>query len=286
VYDSEHVIELVVFYALLAAISWGIGDFLGGFTTKTSHVSITVFVGHSIGLLMLIPFYFILNEPNLNRSEIVFSAIAGLSGVMGLYMLYVGLSKGKMGYVAPISAVTAMTIPVMVGFAEHGFLELSKYVGIILAIVSIWGLTKGEVGTLSKNDLFYAIMSGLGIGFFLVFISYGGKDATFSPMIVARIASVALFSLIVIYRKNKKRDFGHFGKRQSILICSSGFFDMTANLLFIKATQFGALEIASVLSSLYPTTTIILSWVILKDKIEPSKFVYLIAILISIILLA
>lgn len=279
-------IELVVFYALLAAITWGVGDFLGGFTTKTSHVSITVFVGHTIGLLMLIPFYFILDEENLSRNEIMFSAVAGLSGVVGLYMLYMGLSKGKMGYVAPISAVIAMMLPVIVGFLDHGFLELSKYIGIFLAIGSIWGLTKGDVGTLSKSDLFYAIMSGLGIGLFLIFISYGGKDATFSPMIVARIASVALFFIIVMYRKGKGSSFGYLGNRQMILICGSGFFDMTANLLFIKATQYGALEIASILSSLYPTTTIILSWIILKDKIEKEKLIFLVGILVSIVLLA
>jgi drug/metabolite transporter (DMT)-like permease len=47
----------------------------------------------------------------------------------------------------------------------------------------------------------------------------------------------------------------------------SGVLDSAGNALFIAATRHGRLDVAAVLSSLYPASTVILARVLLKEHI-------------------
>ena len=46
-----------------------------------------------------------------------------------------------------------------------------------------------------------------------------------------------------------------------------GLFDTSGNLLFVSATRAGRLDVAAVLASLYPASTIVLAGWLLKEKL-------------------
>jgi drug/metabolite transporter (DMT)-like permease len=52
-----------------------------------------------------------------------------------------------------------------------------------------------------------------------------------------------------------------------LAICAVGVLDMAGNGAYILSAQAGSLAIASVLSSLYPVTTVILATLILREKV-------------------
>jgi drug/metabolite transporter (DMT)-like permease len=66
----------------------------------------------------------------------------------------------------------------------------------------------------------------------------------------------------------------------------AGLLDSAANALFIAATRYGRLDVASVLSSLYPASTVILARVVLKERISRTQNVGMIGALISVALIS
>ena len=65
------------------------------------------------------------------------SVLAAVAGGVGITALYHGLSVGRMGVVAPITAVMAALIPVGVGIVLEGVPPALVLVGIVLAIAAV-----------------------------------------------------------------------------------------------------------------------------------------------------
>ena len=66
----------------------------------------------------------------------------------------------------------------------------------------------------------------------------------------------------------------------------SGLLDSAGNALFIAATRHGRLDVAAVLSSLYPASTVILARVLLKERISKWQGLGIVGALASVALIS
>ena len=66
------------------------------------------------------------------------AVLAGVGSGVGTGFLYRGLASGRMGVVAPISAVGAAVVPVLAGTLGGERLSLVVWSGIVLALPGIW----------------------------------------------------------------------------------------------------------------------------------------------------
>ena len=94
-----------------AALSWGAGDFSGGNAAKKNHVLSVLFVAQILGAVLLALSALVLGEALPPTRDLLLGAGAGILGMIGLMALYSGLASGRMGLVAPLSAVTAAALP-------------------------------------------------------------------------------------------------------------------------------------------------------------------------------
>ncbi len=107
-------------FGLASAISWGAGDFSGGIATKKNIPFLVVFVSQFVGGLLLAILGVLLGEPVPAGRDVVFGAVAGVMGMLGLVALYQGLAGSRMGLMAPLTAVMATIVPMPVAFWRDG----------------------------------------------------------------------------------------------------------------------------------------------------------------------
>jgi drug/metabolite transporter (DMT)-like permease len=278
-------IELTaVFYGLAAAASWGAGDFSGGVATKRSHVYLVVLLSHIVGLAGLLLLILLFGESFPTWRDLLIGAAGGIAGAVGVLALYTGLAQGRMGVVAPLTAVITAIVPVLFGLFLEGLPQLRQLVGFVVALFAVWLISSdnGDAPTgLRWADLRLPVVAGLGFGLFFIFIDQVSDNAILWPLVGARAASILMMALLVLWRGRGERP----SRTQLGRIALAGIFDAGGNAFFALATSLGRLDVASVLSSLYPVTTVLLARFILDEHLARRQGIGVAAALVAVLLI-
>jgi drug/metabolite transporter (DMT)-like permease len=268
--------------SLGAAGVWGAGDFAGGFATKRANVFRVVAGAHATGLLLMLLLAWVTGEPVPPLTSLLWGALAGITGAIGVAALYQGLAVGRMGIVAPVSAVITGVLPVLVGMYSEGVPDRFQLVGFALALVSIWLIARTDGKIYTHRGLGLAVFAGVMFGLFFIACKLAGNHGVFWPLVSARTASTTLMLLIVVFSAGDDRPL----RPALVPILFSGILDSGANALFIAATRHGRLDVTSVLSALYPASTVILARILLKERMSAAQNAGVVGALISIALIA
>ena len=255
---------LSTIYGLASAASWGTGDFAGGVASKTNSTFAVVVLSQIVGGVLMFILALAFGESFPSTVDVLWGAASGLAGVVGLLALYHGLSQGRMGIFAPLTAVVGATFPVPLAFLQDGLPPVTTLIGLGLSLVAVWLLSaENGIGNVKIKDLGLPFISGMGFGLFFILIAQVDEGSVFWPLTFARIASVSVVALIIIGRGRK---IGKITQLPVILI--SGICDAGGNAFFTLASQAGRLDVAALLSSLYPAATVLLAWIILKERLQ------------------
>lgn len=274
---------LAIAYGLASAASWGSGDFSGGLASRRGSVYSVVLISQLIGALFLFALAFSLEESIPSADNLILGGLAGILGVVGLVALYQGLSSGRMGVVAPATALVAAGIPVLVSLFTEGLPAASQLAGFGMGLIAVWLLSSGgDGGTIRARELGLALTAGSAFGMFFILIDQVSQSAVLWPLVAARVASVSFLSILVAARRGWERPT----PAQLPLITLSGIFDTGGNAFFALATRLGRLDIAAVLSSLYPATTVLLAWLVLKERLMPQQWLGVLAALAALVFIA
>jgi len=274
---------LAITYGLASALTWGAGDFSGGFATKRGKVLMVILLSQLLGALLLFSLALFFAEQVPEVRHLIFGAMAGISGVLGLTALYKGLALGRMGIVAPLSAVITALLPMTFSFLFEGLPRLPQVSGFAVAIVSVWLLSYPGRGLKIKGEeLRLSLTAGVCFGLFFIFIDQASTHSILWPLVAARIASIILISAILV----TTRKIGAPSKRQVPFIVLAGILDAAGNAFFALAAHIGRLDVSAVLSSLYPGSTVLLAWLILKEKLLPQQWAGVAAAIAALALIA
>jgi len=253
--------------SLLAAASWGGGDFSGGVASKRASVFRVVAGAHFVGLLSMLLMAWLSGEPIPPPADLLWGVFAGVSGAFGIAALYKALAVGRMGVIAPVASVVTGIFPVLFSIRTEGLPDRIQMLGFTLALVSIWLVARPNDFVDSQRGLGLAVFAGLMFGLFLVGGKQSGHHGVFWPLVAARSASTALMLVIVAFAPRDPQPL-----RPALWpMVVSGLLDSAGNALFIAATRHGRLDVSAILSSLYPASTVVLARVLLKEKISPRQ---------------
>jgi drug/metabolite transporter (DMT)-like permease len=264
-------VGVAVVLALASAVVYGAADFLGGLSSRRASVFGVVAVSQLVGLLALLVLLPWLGGP-VGPSDLAWGAAAGVAGATGLVLFFRTLARGVMSVIAPVTAVTAAAVPVLVGLVGGDTIGPWAAAGIGLALAAVV-LVSAEGGLSALRaagpaSLAPALAAGTAFGFFFVLLDRTSQDSGLTPLVTARLASVALVVVIALAGKQSLK----VGRVALPLVALSGIGDMTANALFLLATQQdGQLAITGVLASLYPVSTVILAQVLLRERLAGAQ---------------
>jgi drug/metabolite transporter (DMT)-like permease len=271
----------VAMFALFAAAAWGSGDFTGGLVARRVGPFHTVLISYTVGLFALVVVALARFEMLPPLADLLWGALAGLLGLVGLGFLLRGFATGRMGIVAPVSAVLAAAIPIIFAAFTEGLPSQLQLLGFGLALAGIWLLSRPEPLGGRPAGLGWALLAGLGFGAFFTALSQVGPSAVFWPLVAGRLATCAL---LVAAALATRRPIVPRGLPIGLLVLV-GMLDVSGNLFFLVATQNGRLDVAAVLSSLYPAVTAILAWLVAKEHMTGLQMVGVTAAVLAIVLI-
>jgi drug/metabolite transporter (DMT)-like permease len=265
---------MAAIFSLLAAASFGVGDFFGGLATRrgTGNPIPVIALGHVAGLVLALGLLIVF-PGDIWSTDLIIGAAAGVVGAAGLAFLYRGLAKGRMGLVAPLTAVLAAVIPAVWGVAGGERPTAAAAVGVVLGLIAIplvssEGPTldvvgKPEGGRLPPGFL-DGVLAGIGFSLFFILIDFTSGDSGAVPLVGARLLTAPGFLIVASMGTGGLA----VGREVGGLSIWSGLFDMSANAWFLAAVRTGLITEAVVLTALAPAGTVALARVIEHERLS------------------
>ena len=278
---------LSVIFGISTALCWGTADFIGGSASRRAGAYRMTLGTVACGLLFLLPAAIIMQDVPLSRHGWLLGMLAGTFDSVGILLLYMSMTAGRLSLAAPVSALTSAALPVVYGMVTLGIPELPVIAGLILALASVWLVSRGgeagQQGRIRCSDLYLPLLSGSCLGIFLVLMHTNSHTAMFWPMIAVRCGGVITLLCLSTAFMFRVQSVAAFPWR---LIFLTGLLDVGGNYFYILAGQMGRMDVAAVLSSLFPGTTVFLAWLILKEHISRLQLVGILLALCAIVLFA
>jgi drug/metabolite transporter (DMT)-like permease len=256
---------MAVFLGLLVAVSFGSGDFLGGTASRrvpTLDVLGLVQVFALAGAVV----YTLALGGHASTRDVGLGAAAGSLNVVALGCLYFGLATGRMGIVAPLTAMIAACIPVVWGLANGEDLGTLSLVGVLLAIGAGGLIARERSGadeTGRSRALWLALAAGLLFGTSLVLYSETGHDSGAWPVLAGRAGAAALVLVAVVAMRGSLR----FARPQRWMAMGAGVLDVTATALLLVAIRDGLVALVAPVAALGPAFTVMWAWLILREPV-------------------
>lgn len=283
---------MAIVLGLLVALFYGSGDFFGGLAAKRT-AAITVVIGSFALSAVLVAatmgIWLVLGDPPSPQAGDLWLGVGvGLVGPAAVALLYRGLAMGRMSVVAPITAVVAAIVPLVWALVDGERPSAVALAGVAVALVSIVLVAAAPEHEDHPDDAAVAplaavvppaIASGLGFGTLFVLLGEASGDAALWPLLTARPVAVVVTvaAAVVIGRRAGSMEGAIVPARVAWpMVAGAGVLDVTANAIYLAATNAGLLSIVAVLSSLYPAATVVLARVVLGERLHRVQVVGLV----------
>ncbi|MDP8986869.1 MAG: EamA/RhaT family transporter, partial [Actinomycetota bacterium] len=115
----------------------------------------------------------------------------------------------------------------------------------------------------SRGHLGLAVGAGAAFGLLFILLAGTGAGAGLSPLVAARVASLAVLAVATFAIRAPLR----LAPGSGATVAGAGLLDMAANVLFLLAARRGLLSLVAVLASLYPAATSVLARAVLEERL-------------------
>ncbi|HEY7207596.1 MAG TPA: EamA family transporter [Gaiellaceae bacterium] len=258
--------------ALAASLCWGVADFGGGVLTRRLPVTIVLAVSQLAGLALVVLIAVAAGTQAPGGSRLLYGALAGAAGSIGLIAFYRGLAIGPMGVVAPISS-TAVFVPLGVGLAHGEHPSGLQAAGVAFAVAGVFcaSLEPGGGGRVFSAGAALALVAAVCFGLTLVGVNAAAKGGTVWATLSLRLGGIPLALAAAAFTT---RRLGRVPPlRGWPALAAVGVGDTSGNLLFGAASTRGLLSVTAVLASLYPVLVVLLARAFLQERLAPYQLV-------------
>lgn len=255
--------------ASAAALAYGVADVLGGLVSRRASPNAVVCASYPASAVLVIASLWIL-PGRLSQEAWSMGLAGGAVGALGVVLLYQAMAAAPISLVAPCTAVCTALVPVVFGVLEGDRPSASRWAGVALAVIAVCLVTRRPrlvarsavaVAMVNAKAVGLAAVAGASFGIYFVLLAQPASSTGAWPVVVARAAGASCI-LLVAWRK---RSLLPVRGRNLVLAVNAGALDAAGNLLFLTATRHGNLASAGLVTALYPTVTVLLATLVLRE---------------------
>ncbi len=214
--------------------------------------------------------------------SVAWAVAAGACGAVGLSALYQALGEGRMGVVAPVSGVLAAAIPVVVAIASGGLPGPLRLAGFGVGLGAVVLVSAGGEASIGRRGAGLALLAGVALGGYNTAIAQVSAGSMFASLAVSRAAEALFVAGAVVVTSTAWRPSRGLLPGLALVGC----LDMAGNAFYVIAAQVGRLDVAAVLSSMYPVSTVILATIVLRERMTRLHLVGIAGAVVAIALIA
>ena len=248
---------------LCSAAFWGGSDFVGGWGSRRAPALLIVAAGQVLSLAVLAALSIALGVHAPAHRFYVLAIVGGFEGALSLALFYRALSLGSMGLTAALTGLLTALIPVVFSFLREGLPAPVNLAGLVAGCAAIWMITHqpADRGDGSRKALVLGAIAGAGFGTQLILLKLASGGGVLWSLTWMRAGGVAALALALMVLR-ARAPIGAFLPAGSL----TGILDTMGNLFYVLAAGAGRLDVAALVSSLYPAGTILLAAVVLRER--------------------
>ncbi|HAE60131.1 MAG TPA: hypothetical protein DCG54_11690 [Anaerolineae bacterium] len=125
-------------------------------------------------------------------------------------------------------------------------------------------------------------LAGFGFGLYFILIHRAGQESNLWPLVGSRLGGMLMLLVYALIKRPSLR----LARPVWSIVPVNAVLDVTANGLYILASQTGRLDVAAVLGSLYPGMTVLLAGLLLKERVNRLQMAGILVALAAICLIA
>ena len=277
--------------ALVAAVTWGASTVFAGRAVRQGSVVSLTFWSQFLGLVIGVPVILLVGDSAVTRHVLATGAIAGVAIAGALLVLYLSTRYLFVGIASSLSAVVACLGPVVYTAIDHPISTQSS-VGVAVCVVSIAivaGWQRGKAPPIEDRPrfraligFFLALLSGVGMGVYYVALAGTSVDAQVWRAIETRlISSILVFIGCSVFARGSIR----LSTAEIRAALPVGFLGVVGSLAYALAATSSSLATVVPISSLSPVASVVLGWLMLREKISKLQCVGLFFAMAGVVLI-
>jgi drug/metabolite transporter (DMT)-like permease len=289
--------------AILAAVAWGSSTVLaGGVARKASIMSLT-FWSQILGLAVAWPVLFIAGSKVVNLHILGLGALAGIGVGAGLILLYLSTRYIFVGVASAVSAVIACAGPVLFSSINHP-LTAQGLIGLFVCLAAISMVARWRTQTtaylamvdlaavgieptskLSKEltGVLFASLSGLGMGVYYWALAGTNVHAQLWEALDSRVVSSIVILIVAVCFSSESIGVTKTEIKAAAPVAALGIIGALAYATSVSASS---LSVVVPISSLSPIVTVMLGWIVLKERASRTQLIALTLAMVGVVLLS
>jgi drug/metabolite transporter (DMT)-like permease len=279
---------IVVVLALGAAAVYGASDFFGAFAARRIHLVTATLFNYAVATVVILPAVLIVGGV-WSTGALWSGVVCGALAVFGLLAFYGVLAIGPMSLLSPLIALIQSIVPVAIAAVTGQGLSVIGWIAIGIGIVALLLLApapKRGRAHISLRGGLLSVASGLLLGASLIVLDFAPKNSGVLPALWEIITGTLVLAIVwLVLRAVGPRAALSFlqpgpdavrtlsSRRAWTAAAVSGALVAFADTFIVLALHRGNLAVVSVLTSLYPVTTVILAAAVLRERMTKLQFV-------------
>jgi drug/metabolite transporter (DMT)-like permease len=274
-----------VLFGLLAALGWGVGDFLISRVSRTMGTLQSFLVMQGCGLLAILAIITIGGDWRQIRAEIWLLALGvNVFNLAGTLFLFRAFTIGSLAVVSPITASFAMVSAALAYLSGEraGTLAL---IGALLVIGGVLFVSHSPGANVeSLRGVPESIGAALCLGIFFWGLGYVAPQLGPAwPVLVGRALT---FSAALAFFATQRRAIQRVPRALWPMIVTAIVFDTGAFLAYNNGVNSSYTTVVVALASVYSAVTVLLAWLVLRERLAASQWSGIAVILVGVLLIS